>query len=312
MQLIKQSVGFVHSSTTKLREKHATLTEKHGDEWSQEDSAANMMQSQFRRLAAVKRVAHMRRLRKKHEKLSKLNGSAWSNEDTMASLLQSTFRAKLAKKAVSKATKFLVRARMEFWSSEEIVNLLKKPPKERTVSCHDIAGIWVAFFSRCQRYRCGQEEDLDEMHASFVNIDFVSRLHSKLVQLQCCRYLRTKTIHCGQVVFEQGDVGDTFYIVLSGFVEYTVDKDRGTGVTLHSGIGDCFGEQSLHGDHGGRRDATVTAREDTVVATLERADFLRLNGELTTEVINVLKIPGPRRKPLELKLVRNRKIVILS
>ena len=24
------------------------------------------------------------------------------------------------------------------------------------VSRHDIAGIWVAFFSRCQRYRCGQ------------------------------------------------------------------------------------------------------------------------------------------------------------
>ena len=25
------------------------------------------------------------------------------------------------------------------------------------VSGHDIAGIWVAFFSRCQRYRCRQE-----------------------------------------------------------------------------------------------------------------------------------------------------------
>ena len=24
------------------------------------------------------------------------------------------------------------------------------------VSCHDTAGFWVAFFSRCQRYRCGQ------------------------------------------------------------------------------------------------------------------------------------------------------------
>ena len=24
------------------------------------------------------------------------------------------------------------------------------------VSCHDITGIWLAFFSRCQRYRCGQ------------------------------------------------------------------------------------------------------------------------------------------------------------
>ena len=36
------------------------------------------------------------------------------------------------------------------------------PPKLPTqrpasVSCHDIAGIWVAFFSRCQRYRCQQE-----------------------------------------------------------------------------------------------------------------------------------------------------------
>ena len=27
---------------------------------------------------------------------------------------------------------------------------------EEAVSCHNIAGIWVAFFSRCQRYRCGQ------------------------------------------------------------------------------------------------------------------------------------------------------------
>ena len=24
------------------------------------------------------------------------------------------------------------------------------------VSCHDIVGIWVAFFSTCQRYRCRQ------------------------------------------------------------------------------------------------------------------------------------------------------------
>ena len=33
------------------------------------------------------------------------------------------------------------------------------PPLLGVVSCHDIAGIWVAFFSRCQRYRCGQGYD---------------------------------------------------------------------------------------------------------------------------------------------------------
>ena len=31
---------------------------------------------------------------------------------------------------------------------------------EENVSCHDIAGIWVAFFSRCQRYRCGPASGL--------------------------------------------------------------------------------------------------------------------------------------------------------
>ena len=33
---------------------------------------------------------------------------------------------------------------------EEALDLIR----EATVSHHDIAGIWVAFFSRCQRYRC--------------------------------------------------------------------------------------------------------------------------------------------------------------
>ena len=32
--------------------------------------------------------------------------------------------------------------------------LVKCSKNHPEVSCHDIAGIWVAFFSRCQRYRC--------------------------------------------------------------------------------------------------------------------------------------------------------------
>ena len=33
---------------------------------------------------------------------------------------------------------------------------IRKDPAETVVSRHDIAGIWVASFSRCQRCRCGQ------------------------------------------------------------------------------------------------------------------------------------------------------------
>ena len=245
--------------------------------------AATLVQASFRRMAAIRRVARLKRMRSKHEKLERLNSnaeseSAWSKSDSMACMIQATFRAKLAKRAVEKATKFVVRARMNFWHSDLVIEVLQKPPNDRT------------------------EEDLEVLHSSFVNIQFVHDLESKLVQLQCCRYLRTRSIECGATVFSQGDVGDLLYIVLSGCVQYEVDNGK---AVLHSGIGDYFGEQSLRGENGGRRDATVTAREDTVVATLERGDYLRLSNELTGEVLNILKIPGPRRKPMMLRLVRN-------
>jgi len=39
------------------------------------------------------------------------------------------------------------------WSAR---NAVGAGPLSHVVSRHDIAGIWVAFFRRCQRYRCGQ------------------------------------------------------------------------------------------------------------------------------------------------------------
>ena len=247
------------------------------------DGAATLVQASFRRMAAIRRVARLKRMRSRHEKLERLNSntereSAWGKSDSMACLIQATFRAKLAKRAVEKATLFVVRARMDFWHSDLVMEVLQKPPGDRT------------------------EEDLELLHSSFVNIQFVHGLESKLVQLQCCRYLRTRSIECGATVFSQGDVGDLLYIVLSGSLQYAVDNGK---AVLHSGIGDCFGEQSLRGENGGRRAATVTACEDTVVATLERGDYLRLSNELTGEVLNILKIPGPRRKPMMLRLVRS-------
>ena len=41
-------------------------------------------------------------------------------------------------------------------SASAVCLLTAQSLREKLVSCHDIAGIWVAFFSRCQRYRCGQ------------------------------------------------------------------------------------------------------------------------------------------------------------
>ena len=72
-------------------------------------------------------------------------------------------------------------------------------------------------------------------------------------------------IDAGRVLFEQGDDGDSVYVVRSGRVEVRVD---GTVVRSH-GRGEVFGELALIVD--GRRTATVTALRDTELLRLDRA-----------------------------------------
>ena len=87
----------------------------------------------------------------------------------------------------------------------------------------------------------------------------VERLAQQLVRVEAS---------AGEVVIREGEEGDLFYIVESGLVEASHDGARlSTG-----GPGEPFGEIALLRDV--PRTATVTAVEDTVLQTLERADFL--------------------------------------
>jgi CRP-like cAMP-binding protein len=143
--------------------------------------------------------------------------------------------------------------------------------------------------------------ELTELHEVFTGLDFVDSLGSKLLQMQFCRYLRAMHVEAGGVLFSEGDVGDSFYIVLHGRVEYTV---KGGAIQLQSGTGDSFGQQGLHGENLGRRDATVVALEDTQLAVLDRADYLRITGALEVAVCEVLEQAAANRTLLQLKLVR--------
>lgn len=64
----------------------------------------------------------------------------------------------------------------------------------------------------------------------------------------------------GEIVFGEGDIGDSFYILIAG--EVVVEKIRG-GKPLELarlGVGDCFGEMALVGKH--QRTATVRCKRD--------------------------------------------------
>jgi len=78
----------------------------------------------------------------------------------------------------------------------------------------------------------------------------------------------------GQEVFEQGDVGDRVYVVLSGAAEVIRDGQRIAVLER----GDYFGEMAVLG--GAQRNATVCCTEAMDVLVLPRREFAMLSGSL--------------------------------
>ncbi|GBG33610.1 cGMP-dependent protein kinase 1 [Hondaea fermentalgiana] len=79
----------------------------------------------------------------------------------------------------------------------------------------------------------------------------------------------------GSVILREGEIGETFYIILSGEVKYSKreEGDVGTGTT-----GSYFGHKALLTDE--KRAATVTALTKVSVLTMGRDDFVTLLGSL--------------------------------
>jgi CRP/FNR family transcriptional regulator len=84
-----------------------------------------------------------------------------------------------------------------------------------------------------------------------------------------------RTYGRGQVVFRQGDHGDTCYIVRSGSVRVTHDHTDGRTITLAElRPGDMFGELAMFDSE--KRSATVQALEDTGALALLAGDMRRM------------------------------------
>lgn len=88
----------------------------------------------------------------------------------------------------------------------------------------------------------------------------------------------TSTVSCkpGHVVFNEGDVGDAMYMILSG--EVRISKNiPGVGEEALAFLkeGSYFGEMALAGEESNRSAAAI-ATESTELAKLERKDFLEL------------------------------------
>ena len=89
------------------------------------------------------------------------------------------------------------------------------------------------------------------------------------------RSLRVRRFRRNEVVFHQGDPGDSLYVIESGSVKIilaSAEGDEAIIATLHRG--DFFGELALL--DGAARSATATAVESTSTLVLSREPFLAL------------------------------------
>ncbi len=75
----------------------------------------------------------------------------------------------------------------------------------------------------------------------------------------------------GQTVFQQGDLGDRIYIVLSGRAQVVREAPEGDSVLAQVGPGEFFGEMALLGNV--PRNATVRCTEATTVLAIPKREF---------------------------------------
>jgi CRP-like cAMP-binding protein len=108
------------------------------------------------------------------------------------------------------------------------------------------------------------------------NVPLFSRCSGRELRI-LARHAEAIHLPEGSVLFEEGDTGDAFYVVLEG----TAEVRRGTGRRLNSvGVGGWFGELALL--DAAPRSASVVATSELEVAVLGARIFRTLLRELPT------------------------------
>lgn len=108
-----------------------------------------------------------------------------------------------------------------------------------------------------------------------------------------------KHFKTGEIVFSEGDDADFIYFIESGEVAISVQKFTKEEEISTLGPGEYFGEMAVL--YKNRRTATVTAREDTELLTIEHANFMKMMVSHPVLALRINEILANRNEELILK-----------
>ncbi len=107
----------------------------------------------------------------------------------------------------------------------------------------------------------------------------------------------------GEVVFREGDGGDSCYIVRSGLARAVRHHSDGRSITLsHFGAGDIFGELAMFDEE--PRSATVDVIEDAEVVAIPGRDMQRLLREHPEIAVKLIAALAQRLRATNERLAR--------
>jgi len=107
----------------------------------------------------------------------------------------------------------------------------------------------------------------------------------------------------GEVVFREGDEGDTCYIIRSGHARAVREHQDGRSITLaHFGPGEIFGELAMF--EGERRSATVEMLEETEAIAILGGDMRRLLREHPDISVKLIVALGRRLRETNERLAQ--------
>ena len=104
----------------------------------------------------------------------------------------------------------------------------------------------------------------------------------------------------GQVIAQQGDTADSFYLVRIGFVKISEQYPGGELILAYLSRGDYFGEIGLLG--GGVRTATCTALDHVEVVRISGDDFLEMIAKFPSVRVGLEAVAAERRDANEQRM----------
>ena len=112
---------------------------------------------------------------------------------------------------------------------------------------------------------------------------------------------RESVFDAGEIVFKEGETGDTLFFVVDGSVAVIKDRSSGAAIELDRiGAGDYFGEMALFGDD--RRSATIRVDNAARFLTLHKHELQEIVREFPQVALHVCRVLSTRIRHLHAKI----------